>query len=133
LAKRKIRPKRKREQKKPKSSKTLVIAAAAVIVVAAALLVMSGAKPQTGVAASQQQPQTIQQGTAAAVGDKCKSNMECFVNTCKSGPEMLSCVNTSSVETFYKRCTPATYTNVKVPYKDSSECACIEGLCKLLK
>ena len=62
----------------------------------------------------------------------CKSNLDCFLISCRDTSSIEDCVNAVTTET-YGSDVCGSYSKVTVPYHDSTRCSCVQGLCKLIR
>ena len=65
----------------------------------------------------------------ASEGTGCKTNIECFIASCKSKPTMVNCINATAQDFYYVNCN--SYVDVSVT-RDSTKCACVQSTCKMI-
>lgn len=116
---------KKKEQKK---NKTWIFIA--IIVVLIALFALAFVKPTENITGTEGQRQGQQTSSTEVGGDICKRDLECFLVNCKSTPSIVSCVNSTHQETYYKQCKSYTDVNVVTP-QDFTKCSCVQGICKI--
>jgi hypothetical protein len=120
--------------KKKTNIKPIVFVVAAVVVVALAMMAMS---MNPGYVPAQSDSQQSNQNQIPGLPDSqttqpCKSDLQCFVATCKNTPTVWTCINAINVDMFYRSCNPAKDSNVITPYYDTTKCKCINGNCRAL-
>jgi hypothetical protein len=119
-------------KKKTDIKPIVFVAAAAVVVVLAitALTMNPGYVPAPSREQQDQNPVQTPGVTAPRSSNQpCKSNIQCFVATCKNDPTVWTCVNDLNQDLSYEICNPAEYYNVDVG-KDILKCACVNENCQ---
>lgn len=127
--KRKKAIRKKKPQPKAANKKVarLFLVAVAVLVISAIILSV----PSNDWERTLQEEQSQQQ-TTIETNYPCDGNLECFLISCRDTPSDVDCVNAVTTDT-YGMDTCGSYANVIPPYHDYTRCACVQGLCKLIK
>lgn len=64
-----------------------------------------------------------------ATGGSCKTNAGCFITTCKD-MKTDDCVNTTQLSDYSKNC--KSYADWVIKRQDTSRCACVQNICKMI-
>lgn len=131
MAKKKAKANRKahmvQKKKAQKNTNVLLIAiAGALVVMAAALALIGNSSPQSVYVPISNNEQNIAPPVAY---DACQISSQCFITYCKGQEKR--CVNTTTFSDYSKNC--MSYSDWVVETQDTSECACVSNVCKMLK
>ena len=137
MPKKKTKSKPRRKARKTKESKVLndrlterwMLAIAALIVLA--VIVASSLQPGITEIYQNSNERQVENPTEIRISVySCKSNLECFLASCKITPSDEECVNVAGQENFYQNC--QAYWDVDI-VQDFTKCACVQNVCKLIK
>ena len=132
MAKKRSKAKKVQRKRQPKQAKktqgpmAYFAVAAIFLVLLAAIVMLGNNNSQETYASGQEDEQKIAPPVSQ---DACNTNSQCFITYCRGQDRR--CVNTTTLSSYSKNC--ASYSDWVIETQVSGDCACVDGMCEMLK